>query len=63
MFAYIANTYFSEQWWIALSDASRVQIETLARISNAYYTDFRYSLDELIPWKITSITMGDDRDK
>jgi hypothetical protein len=57
MFAYVENTYFSARWWECLSEAEREHLITLARISNAYYTDIEYSPSKFVPWEITDIRL------
>jgi len=54
-FAYIENTYFSKDWWESLSQNNREHLESLANISNAYYTRFEYSAAKIVPWEIMSV--------
>jgi hypothetical protein len=60
MFAHIENTYFSDKWWGTLSQIDRSRIESLANISNPYYTEFRYlPFAKLVPWNVTNVlTIG-----
>lgn len=55
IFAYVENTYFSGRWWESLSDREREHLTTLAEVSNAYYTDIRYSSAKFVPWEIIDI--------
>ncbi len=59
MFAYIENTYFSDKWWWSLSQVNRDQLECLAGIGNAYYTDFSYSSSKFVPWELTTVVVAD----
>jgi hypothetical protein len=59
IFAYIENTYFSDTWWNSLSPADQHQIERLAGMGNAYYTDFTYSPSlTLVPWELTDVSLS-----
>jgi len=59
MFAYIENTYFSGDWWMSLSQADREQIQDLAAIADAYYTEFKYSHSlTFVPWEITDVEIS-----
>jgi hypothetical protein len=50
IFAYIGNTYFSHKWWTSLSEANRSKLANLARMTNAYYTEFVYSTGRFVHW-------------
>ena len=52
MFAYVENTFFSNDWWQSLTLTDRQHLLELARISNAYYTDFEYSNSTFVPWEV-----------
>lgn len=57
-FAYIENTYFSNDWWSSLSKSNCEQIENLAAIGDAYYTNFSYSPSlTFVPWEITDVVV------
>ena len=50
-FAYIENTFFSEEWWGSLSEIDRKHLSSLAWVSNAYYEEFAYSQSRrIVPW-------------
>lgn len=55
MFAYIENTYFSDEWWWSMPQIHRDHLESLAAISNAYYADFNYSYWRFVPWEVLSV--------
>ena len=57
MFAYIENTYFSEDWWNGLNDLERDAFTTHAVNSNPYYVPPSYKGSSPVPWKITSVLM------
>ena len=57
MFAYVENTFFSNEWWQSLTHTDRQHLTELARISNAYYTDFEYSNRSFVPWGIMTATI------
>lgn len=57
MFAYVENTFFSNEWWQSLTHTDRQHLTELARISNAYYTDFEYSNRSFVPWEIMTATI------
>jgi SEC-C motif len=59
IFAYIENTYFSDDWWNSLSRVDREHIESLAAIGDPYDATFNYSPSlTLVPWKITDIVVA-----
>jgi hypothetical protein len=53
VFAHCENTYFSDAWWVGLSDAERRYLESLMANSNPYYYPPHYDLgrQDLAPWK------------
>ena len=55
MFAYVGNTYFSEDWWSSLPDEDRRHLTDLATMSNAYYTDFLYAPSLIVPWQVSGV--------
>ena len=59
IFAYVENTYFSNDWWDSLSRVNREYIENLAAIGNAYYSDFSYSSSlTFAPWEVTKVVVA-----
>lgn len=60
-FVYIANTYFSKEWWDNLSSVNRRKMESLAWVADAYEEPFTYSPSrKIVPWEITSIDVSED---
>lgn len=57
MFTYIENTFFSARWWDSLSELHQGHLAALARISNPYYGSFQFLPSQLVPWKITNISI------
>jgi hypothetical protein len=57
MFAYVENTYFSDAWWKSLSLNARRHLASLAAMTNAYYTSFRYLPAQFVPWRIDDIAV------
>ena len=45
-FAFCENTYFSEDWWEALSTSRKDRLRTLMEISNPYYYPPEYNYSE-----------------
>jgi len=53
IFAYVANTYFSEKWWRGLDETRRARIMELAGTIIQYGRPVNYSPETFVDWKMT----------
>jgi hypothetical protein len=59
IFAFIENTYFSEDWWNSLSPVNRDHLATLAGMGNPSYSDLRWSPSlKFVPWKVLAVVVS-----
>jgi len=61
VFAYVENTYFSEDWWTSLPQSQRDRLETLAGVSSQYGRPLEYSRMSYVDWKILDINLSHPR--
>jgi len=58
MFAHLENTYFSDQWWRALSQGDQQHLTHLAILADPYYEEFSYECMSLVPWEVVSVQLN-----
>ena len=57
MLHFVENTYFSPKWWDSRSSHEQVILTKLALDTNQYYSNLKYISSNLVPWKITNISI------